>query len=70
MLLVGTGFFVFCLDVLEQTTNTYGGLMRTLGWEFLRGREPEAPPAPAIAATVIAFDGLLARRRGRRSSAG
>ena len=25
-LLVGTGFFVFCLDVLEQTTSRYGGL--------------------------------------------
>ena len=38
-LLVGSGFFVFCLDVLEQTTTTYGGLTRTLGWQFLRGRE-------------------------------
>ena len=25
-LLVGAGFCVFCIDVLEQTTNTYGGL--------------------------------------------
>ena len=32
-LLVGTGFFVYCLDVLEQTTNAYGGLGRALGWQ-------------------------------------
>ena len=28
MLLVGSGFFVYCIDVLEQTTSTYGGLTR------------------------------------------
>jgi cytochrome c oxidase subunit 1 len=70
MLFVGTGFFVFCLDVLEQTTNRYGGLIRTLGWHFLRGREAEAPPASAIAATVIAFDGLLASAAGTAIVAG
>ena len=58
-LLVGVGFFVFCLDVLEQTTSRYGGLPRTLGWHFLRGREETAPPPQAIAATVVAIDGLL-----------
>ena len=30
-LLVGVGFFVYCIDVLEQTTATYGGLRRALG---------------------------------------
>ena len=58
-LLVGAGFCVFCIDVLEQTTNTYGGLVRTLGWHYLRGREKEAPPPQAIAATVVAIDGLI-----------
>jgi cytochrome c oxidase subunit 1 len=70
MLLVGTGFFVFCLDVLEQTTGRYGGLLRTLGWHFLRGRDAEAPPAPAIAGTVIAIDGLLASVAGTAIVAG
>src|SRR4029079_12416215 len=37
----------------------YGGLARALGWHYLRGREEKAPPPPAIAATVIAIDGLL-----------
>jgi cytochrome c oxidase subunit 1 len=64
VLLVGTGFFVYCLDVLEQTTSTYGGLVRTLGWHFLRGREQEAPPPEAIAATVVAIDGLLSMTAG------
>jgi cytochrome c oxidase subunit 1 len=58
-LLVGAGFCVFCVDVLEQTTATYGGLMRTLGWHYLRGREETAPPPQAIAATVVAIDGLI-----------
>ena len=58
-LLVGAGFCVFCIDVLEQTTATYGGLARTLGLQYLRGREEEAPPPQAIAATVVAIDGLI-----------
>jgi cytochrome c oxidase subunit 1 len=63
-LLVGGGFFVYCLDVLEQTTGRYGGLVRTLGWHYLRGREEEAPPPQAIAATVVAIDGLLSMAAG------
>ena len=63
-LLVGTGFFVYCLDVLEQTTHTYGGLTRTLGWRYLIGREDEAPPPQAIAAVVVAIDGLLSMAAG------
>jgi cytochrome c oxidase subunit 1 len=64
MLLVGTGFFVYCLDVLEQTTTAYGGLARALGWQYLRGRESDAPPPQAIAATVVAIDGLLSMTAG------
>ena len=59
MLLVGAGFCVYLVDVLEQTTATYGGLARTLGLHYLRGREAEAPPPQAIAATVVAIDGLI-----------
>jgi cytochrome c oxidase subunit 1 len=63
MLFVGTGFFVFCLDVLERVTTTYGGVTGALGWRYLRGRE--APPPPqAIAATVVAIDGLLSMAAG------
>jgi cytochrome c oxidase subunit 1 len=59
VLMVGAGFCVYCLDVLERTTNVYGGLTRTLGLRFLRGREAQAPPPQAIAATVVAIDGLI-----------
>jgi cytochrome c oxidase subunit 1 len=59
-LLVGAGFFVFCLGVLEQTTTRYGGLGGALGWRYLRGRDEEPPSPQAIAATVVAIDGLLA----------
>ncbi|MGH3428356.1 MAG: cbb3-type cytochrome c oxidase subunit I, partial [Mycobacteriales bacterium] len=58
-LLVGAGFCVYCVDVLERTTTTYGGLLRTLGWPYLRGREQTAPPPQAIAATVVVINGLL-----------
>jgi len=59
VLLVDAGFFVYCLDVLEQVTTTYGGLVRALGWRLLSGREAGAPPPQAIAATVVAICGLL-----------
>jgi cytochrome c oxidase subunit 1 len=64
MLLVGTGFFVFCADVLATTTGAYGGLVRTLGIPFLRGKEETAPPPQAIALTVVAIDGLLSSAVG------
>jgi cytochrome c oxidase subunit 1 len=63
-LLVGGGFFVYCFDVLQQAVSRYGGLTRALGWQFLRGREKQAPPAQVIAAVVIAIDGLLAMAAG------
>ena len=59
MLLVGAGFCVYCIDVLEQSTTRYGGLARTLGLPFLLGREQKAPPPQVIAATVVAIDGLI-----------
>ena len=64
VLLVGSGFTVYCLDVLEQTTTTYGGLVRTLGWRYLRGLDEEAPPPQAIAAAAVAIDGLLSMAAG------
>jgi cytochrome c oxidase subunit 1 len=70
MLLAGAGFFVFCADVLAKTTATYGGLERTLGIRYLRGLTDEAPPPTAIAATVVAIDGLLASAVGATMVAG
>lgn len=64
MLLVGAGFFVFCTDVLGRVTATYGGLQGALGIRYLRGLDEEGPPPQAIAATVIAIDGMLASTVG------
>jgi cytochrome c oxidase subunit 1 len=64
LLLVGAGFFVFCTDVLATTTTTYGGLARTLGIPFLRGKDDSPPPPQAIAGAVVSIDGLLASAVG------
>ena len=64
LLLVGIGFFVFCADVLATTTTTYGGLARTLGIPFLRGKDDSPAPPQAIAAVVVSIDGLLASAVG------
>ena len=64
VLLVGAGFFVFCLDVLIKVTATYGGLQRPLGILFLRGRDDSPPPPQVIAATVVSLEGLLASAAG------
>lgn len=63
-LLVGIGFFVFCLDVLLQTTATYGGLQRALGISYLRDRDDSPPPPQALAAMVVSLEGLLASAVG------
>lgn len=64
MLLVGAGFFLYCIDLLTATTSRYGGLWSALGLRYLLGRTEEAPPPQAIAATVIAIDGLIAGAGG------
>ncbi|HET8743087.1 MAG TPA: cbb3-type cytochrome c oxidase subunit I [Gaiella sp.] len=64
MLLVGAGFFVFCLDLLLQTTAAYGGLQRALGISYLRNRDDSPPPPAAIAAMVVSIEGLLAGAAG------
>ena len=64
LLLVGVGFFVFCIDLLLQTCGTYGGLQRALGISFLRDRDDSPPPPAAIAAVVVALEGLLASAVG------
>ena len=63
ILLVGAGFFVFCLDLLMKVTATFGGLQQSLGIPFLRGRG-DPPPPQVIAATVVSLEGLLASAMG------
>jgi len=64
LLAVGVGFFAFCADVLATTTTTYGGLARTLGVPYLRGRDESPAPPQAIAAAVVSIDGLFASAVG------
>ena len=64
MLLVGAGFFVFCTDLLLQTSAAYGGLQRALGISYLRNRDDSPPPPAALAAMVVAIEGLLATAAG------
>ncbi|MEX0745831.1 MAG: cbb3-type cytochrome c oxidase subunit I [Phycisphaeraceae bacterium] len=64
LVLVGTGFLVFCLDVLMATTSAYGGVTRTLGVKFLRGRDSNPPPPAVIAASVVSIEGALASAVG------
>jgi cytochrome c oxidase subunit 1 len=62
--LVGVGFFVYCIDLLSCITATFGGLGRSLGIPFLLGREDEAPPPQVIAATAVTTQGMLASAVG------
>lgn len=64
ILLVGAGFFVFCLDLLLQTSAAYGGLQRALGISYLRDRDDSPPPPAALAAIVVSIEGLLASAVG------
>ncbi len=64
MLLVGVGFFLFCLDLLQSAVDRYGRLSRALGLAFLRDRDDEPPPPQVIGATVVALEGLLASAVG------
>ncbi len=57
--LVGIGFFVYCIDVLKATTQTYGGLSGALGVRWLRGKDQNGPPPQVIAATAVAFQGII-----------
>jgi cytochrome c oxidase subunit 1 len=59
LVLVGVGFFVYCIDLLSCITATFGGFGRSLGIPFLFGREDEAPPPQVIAATAVTTQGML-----------
>ncbi|HEX6117760.1 MAG TPA: cbb3-type cytochrome c oxidase subunit I [Solirubrobacterales bacterium] len=64
LVLVGVGFFVFCIDVLSGATRAYGTFGRAIGLRFLRGRDDDPPPPQVIAATVVTTQGMLASAVG------
>ena len=64
LILVGVGFFVFCIDVLATVTTAYGGFGRAIGWRYLRGRDDDPPPPQVLAATAVTTQGMLASAIG------
>lgn len=64
VLLVGVGFLIYCIDVLEQITRAFGGMSRTLGVDYLRGRDPSPPPPQILAGVVVAMAGIAASAAG------
>jgi cytochrome c oxidase subunit 1 len=60
LLAIGAGFMVYCIDVLSAATARFGGLGRTLGLAYLRGRDDDPPPPQVIGGTVVALEGLIA----------
>jgi len=64
LVLVGVGFFVFCIDVLASVTRAYGGFLGALGVRFLRGHDDDPPPPQVLAATAITTQGMLASAVG------
>jgi len=64
LLLVGVGFFVFCIDVLATVTRAYGGFLGALGVRYLRGHDDDPPPPQVLAATAITTQGMLASAIG------
>jgi cytochrome c oxidase subunit I len=62
--LVGVGFFIYCLDVFTATIAAYGGLRHAVGLDFLRDRDDSPPPPQAIAAVVVSLEGMLASAVG------
>jgi cytochrome c oxidase subunit 1 len=57
--LVAIGFLIFCIDLVAKTVRHYGGLSRSIGWAFLRGRDDNPPPPPVLAAFVIGIQGII-----------
>lgn len=57
--LVAIGFLIFCIDLIAKTLRHYGGLSRSIGWAFLRGRDDDPPPPPVLAALVIGIQGVI-----------
>lgn len=64
LVLVGVGFFLYCIDLLSSITATFDGIGRSLGVPFLLGKEDEAPPPQVVAATAVTTQGMLASAVG------
>jgi cytochrome c oxidase subunit 1 len=64
LVVVGTGFTVYCIDLLAKACAAYGGLARVLGIRYLRRLDDDPPPPQVIGCVVIALAGLIASAAG------
>lgn len=55
LLLIGTGFLVFYLDMARAILGRYGSLGAALGWPQLFGASTEGAPPPTIVASTMIF---------------
>ena len=53
LLIIGSGFLLFYLDVARAILARYGNLSKGLGWPQLFGNSTDFPPAPVVAATMV-----------------
>ncbi len=54
MLLIGTGFLIFYLDVARAILTKYRSIPRALGWpQLFAGSDAPMPPATIVAATMV-----------------
>lgn len=57
--LLAIGFLVFCIDLVTKTLRHYGGLSRSIGWAYLRGRDDNPPPPPVLAGFAVGLQGIM-----------
>lgn len=61
MLVLGTGFLLFQLDIARALIATYGGLGRALGWPQLFGHDDgKAPPPTVVASAMVTVVNIVA----------
>lgn len=61
LLLVGTGFLIWCIEIARAIIAHYGSLARGLGWHVLfAGSTRNVPPPTVVAATMVVIVTTLA----------
>ncbi|MFP7300010.1 cbb3-type cytochrome c oxidase subunit I [Neobacillus niacini] len=61
MLALGIGYLVMYFYLAGRLTKEYGGLHKTLGWDYIfGGKKGYGPPAAAVAATMVIITNSIA----------
>ena len=65
LLIIGTGFLLFYIDMARAILGRYGSLARGLGWPLLfGGKTDDTPPPAVVAATMVLVVNILAIASG------